>query len=111
MRAMRTAFVFAILSICCVVQAQTTQSAQRETSLSEVVQLTQGFARAGEAYFSPDMKWIIFQASAKPDAPYQMYVAPLKSEGDRIVGSGHPFRISPTRRGTRAATFRPTANH
>ncbi len=31
-------------------------------TLSQIVQLTEGFDRAGEAYFSPDMKWIVFQA-------------------------------------------------
>ena len=36
----------------------------REASiLTDLVQLTHDFDRAGEAYFSPDMKWIVFQAS------------------------------------------------
>src|SRR5688572_23383522 len=63
--------------------------------LSEVVQLTHSFQRAGEAYFSPDMKWIIFQASTRPDESYQMYVAQLKWEGERIAGLFTPIRISP----------------
>src|ERR1700733_10714050 len=54
--------------------------------LSDRVQLTSGFDKAGEAYFSPDMKWIIFQASPKGMPHYQMYVAPLKWEGDKIIG-------------------------
>jgi len=37
----------------------------RETSLTDVTQLTQGFDRAGEAYFSTDMSWIIFQGTPK----------------------------------------------
>ena len=47
----------------------------REESLSGIVQLTSGFEKAGEAYFSPDMNWIIFQATPKGQPQYQMYVA------------------------------------
>ncbi len=74
--------------------AQTTLPAERETSLRDIVQLTSGFARAGEAYFSPDMKHIIFQASPERDAHYQMYVAAVKWEGERIAGLDEPKRIS-----------------
>jgi Tol biopolymer transport system component len=91
---MRTVLL-ALLMPVHVALAQTTQPAERESSLSDVVQLTTGFARAGEAYFSPDMKWMIFQASRERDAQYQMYVAPLKWAGDRIEGSTYPIRISP----------------
>jgi TolB protein len=63
--------------------------------LTDIVQLTHGFDRAGEAYFSPDRHWIIFQASPHGQPHYQMYVAALKWEGDRIVGAGTPTRISP----------------
>ena len=104
---MRSAFVFTLLCVVSFLKAQTTRPAERETSLSDVVQLTQAFARAGEAYFSPDMRWIIFQESHKPDAPYQMYVAPLKWEGDRIAGSGHPFRISPDQARNTCGYFSP----
>src|SRR4051812_6103643 len=45
--------------------------------LGDVTQLTSGFDRAGEAYFSPKMDWIIFQATPHGEADYQMYVAPL----------------------------------
>ena len=62
--------------------------------LSDSIQLTHNFQQAGEAYFSPDMKWIVFQAMTKPDEWYVMYVAPLKWEGDRIVGIGAPVRIT-----------------
>ncbi len=73
---------------------QTTQPAERETSLSDIVQLTSGFARAGEAYFSPDMKHVIFQASPERDSHYQMYVATVRWEGERIAGLNEPNRIS-----------------
>src|SRR5687767_7633080 len=67
----------------------------RETALSDVVQLTRGFDRAGEAYFSPDTNWIIFQATPKGEKHYAMYVAKLEKQGDRITGAGEPRRISP----------------
>lgn len=66
-----------------------------EPALSDVVQLTTGFERAGEAYFSPDMSWIIFQATPKGEKQYAMFVAPLIKRGDAIVGAGTPVRISP----------------
>src|SRR4051812_19641829 len=40
-------------------------------TLSNIHQLTSTFARAGEAYFSHDMRWIIFQAAAKSEDQYQ----------------------------------------
>ena len=43
----------------------------------DVVQLTTGFKAAGEAYFSPDANWIVFQAIPTGDDHYQMYIARL----------------------------------
>ena len=62
--------------------------------LSDIRQLTSGFSRAGEAYFSPDMKRIIFQATPPGESQYQMYVACLRREGGRIVGIDSPIKIS-----------------
>jgi dipeptidyl aminopeptidase/acylaminoacyl peptidase len=67
----------------------------RETSLRDVVQLTKGLDRAGEAYFSPDMGWIIFQGTPKGEQHYAMYVAKLENNGEAIVGADKPIRISP----------------
>src|SRR5688500_14909434 len=78
------------------------QQPQREP-LTEIVQLTSGFTRAGEAYFSPDMKWIVFQA----DTPYQMYLAELKWQGDRIVATHAPMRISPDKSHNTCGHFSP----
>src|SRR5438034_5285798 len=50
-------------------------------ALSDVVQLTSGFTRAGEAYFSPDQRWIVFQASTQADPNYAMYLARLRRSG------------------------------
>jgi len=71
--------------------------------LEDHVQLTfdKVFFKAGEAYFSPDNQWVIFQAVAVPPtglAPepfYAMYVAPLHYEGDRLVGADEAILVSP----------------
>ena len=68
---------------------------EAEPALSDVIQLTNGFPRAGEAYFSRDVKWIIFQAAPQGEQHYQMYVAQLRWQGDRIAGLDQPVRISP----------------
>ena len=81
-------------------------------TLNDVVQLTSDYARAGEAYFSPDMRWIIFQAAPKGQENYQMYVARLRYDSSgttraaefversssprrRISGLERVVRISP----------------
>lgn len=71
--------------------------------LAEQVQLTfdEDFAKAGEAYFSRDDRWIIFQAvprpaeGQRPDPFYAMYVARLRYEGDRIIGADKAIQVSP----------------
>jgi TolB protein len=89
---MKLIFVFtcvlSLLSAGCV-----TQSPPRESdALDDVAQLTHGFARAGEAYFTPDSRWIVFQATPRGEANYQMYVAPLADDATRI---GQQIRVSP----------------
>lgn len=77
-------------------------------SLSRVTQLTRGFGRAGEAYFSRDMRWIVFQATPPGESLYQMFVArlrwakvdELREDGSLelapgIVGIDRPIRITP----------------
>ncbi|WP_428939701.1 hypothetical protein [Fontivita pretiosa] len=89
-------------------------------SLSDIAQLTFGFSRAGEAYFSPDMKWLILQAIPEGQQHYQMYVAPVKY-GQRtaqtstvapqeIVGLGSPIRISPPNSRNTCGYFSPDGN-
>lgn len=87
--------LLALLAGCQQPELNPTPPAAEAEVLSEPLQLTRNFARAGEAYFSPDMKWIIFQASTKPDADYEMYVAQLKWADGRITGINTPIRISP----------------
>ena len=78
-----------------VVSAVEVEPVGREEFLSNVVQLTKGYEKAGEAYFSPDMKWIIFQATPKDKKQYQMFVAKLTRENGDIVGIETPTQINP----------------
>ena len=45
--------------------------------LKKIRQVTSGFARAGEGYFRPDGKAVIFQASDALDGDYQIYTQDL----------------------------------
>lgn len=108
---MRTALFSLVLLLPHVAVAQTTQPAGREASLTDIVQLTTGFARAGEAYFSPDMNWIIFQASRERDAHYQMFLAKVNWEDDRIIGAGAPMQISDENSRNTCGYFSPDGKH
>src|SRR5581483_11725436 len=68
--------------------------------LHNIKQVTHDFVRAGEGYFSPDAKQIIFQAEEKGENPfYQMFVMELKS--------GMVRRVSPGVGKTTCGYFRP----
>lgn len=70
-------------------------TAGESATLSDIVQLTSGFERAGEAYFSPDMHWIIFEAVPRGQQHYQMYLAHLRYRDGAVAGADDPIRISP----------------
>jgi hypothetical protein len=85
--------------------------------LTHHVQLTSRdkFVKAGEAYFSPDGGWIIFQAVAVPeegkeaDPFYAMYVAKLKRDRftEEITGIEKPIRVSPADSANTCGWFAP----
>ncbi|HTU90101.1 MAG TPA: biopolymer transporter Tol, partial [Gemmataceae bacterium] len=58
--------------------------------LKNIRQITTGFVRAGEGYFSPDGKSIIFQAEEKDSGNpfYQIFVQDLQSKRVRRVSPG-----------------------
>ena len=84
--------------------------------LENHVQLTPSdrFRKAGECYFSPDGTQIIFQAVEKKKNPkleeafYQMYVADLVFDGDRVVGIDNIKRLSPPGSSNTCGWFHPT---
>ncbi|MBS0195252.1 MAG: PD40 domain-containing protein [Planctomycetes bacterium] len=85
--------------------------------LTNHVQLTSRdqFTKAGEAYFSPNDGWIIFQATAvpepgkEPEPFYSMFVARLtRNEGGRITGIEKPIRVSPDNSANTCGWFDPS---
>jgi Tol biopolymer transport system component len=81
--------------------AQTaTPSYQERDFLSRVRRLTVEGKRAGEGYWAPDGKRIVFQSEREPGNPfYQIYVLDL--------GTGDTLRVSPGVGKTTCAFFRP----
>lgn len=87
---------------------------------SDYVQLTSRdlYVKAGEAYFSPDDKWVIFQAVEVPaagkeaDPFYAMYVAPLLrgEDGRKITGLGKAIRVSAPNTANTCGWFDPSRN-
>ncbi len=67
--------------------------------LSNIRQVTSGFSKAGEGYFSPDGRTIIYQAVADPYPFYQIYTQSL--------AGGEPLRVSTSRGKTTCSFFRP----
>jgi Tol biopolymer transport system component len=57
--------------------------------LQNIRQVTSGFARAGEGYFRPDGKAIIFQAAAPGEDDYQIYTLDLApGASPKLVSTG-----------------------
>ncbi len=62
--------------------------ASREAKhLKNIKQATFGFSRAGEGYFSPDGRSIIFQAAAPKEENYQIYTLELKPDAKPLLVS------------------------
>jgi len=70
--------------------------------LSNTRQLTSGFVKAGEGYFSPDGKQIVYQAQPLDYPFYQIYRQPLNGES-----AARPVRISTGRGRTTCSYFSP----
>ncbi len=56
--------------------------------LANIRQVTSGMTKAGEGYFSPDGKQIIYQAITKDYPFYQIYTQPLEGGKPRLVSTG-----------------------
>src|SRR5438874_6754276 len=82
--------------------AQPAEWEQAESAhLKNIKQVTRDFARAGEGYFSPDGKTIIFQAEEKDTGNpfYQIFTQDL--------ATGRPVRVSPGVGKTTCSFFSP----
>ena len=56
--------------------------------LSNIQQVTSGFRKAGEGYFSPDGKKIIYQAIRREYPFYQIYTQPLDGGDPQLISRG-----------------------
>ena len=82
---------------------QTASTYQERDFLTRVRRLTIEGRRAGEGYWSPDGKRLVFQSEREPGNPfYQIYVLDL--------GTGDTKRISPGFGKTTCAFFRPNSD-
>ena len=63
-------------------------SSVESSYLSGIRQVTDGFVKAGEGYFSPDGKQIIYQAVRQEYPFYQIYTQPLKGGTPRLISTG-----------------------
>lgn len=93
---MRTLACFSILLFCSAALAQESEVERR--FLSNIRQVTKGMEKAGEGYFSPDGKEIVYQAVAGYPF-YQIFTQPL--------AGGEPKRISTGRGRTTCSYFSP----
>lgn len=73
---MKLSFIGMVLCLAGVPLVHGAENAAAEP-LADVVQLTGGFARAGEAYFSPDGKQIIFASSLEGHRSYELFMMNL----------------------------------
>ena len=104
MTVFRTALVAGLLAAPVfsgvVIRGQDAPAYQERDFLSRVRRLTVEGKRAGEGYWSPDGKRLVFQSEREPGNPfYQIYVLDL--------ASGDTKRISPGTGKTTCAFFRP----
>ncbi len=96
-------FVLASLAICTLTSSATAQTSIEGKYLTNIRQVTSGFVKAGEGYFSSDAKMIVYQA-VRPEYPfYQIYTQPL--------AGGEPKLISTGRGRTTCAYFSPDGKH
>jgi TolB protein len=80
-------------SICLIATASFNAAARAEDSieskfLSNIRQVTSGFEKAGEGYFSPDGKTIIYQAVRNEYPFYQIYTQPLANGEPKLISTG-----------------------
>src|SRR5258707_13453628 len=82
--------MFALLACLALAADPADWQKQEAVHLKNIQQLTTDFVRAGEGYFSPDGKHIIFQAEEKGSGNpfYQIFVMELETKQYRRVSPG-----------------------
>ena len=83
------AILLTLVSDTVLLHAQDTSVSELEsTFLKNVRQVTSSFVKAGEGYFSPDGKRIVYQAITKDYPFYQIYTQSLEDGRPRLVSTG-----------------------
>ncbi len=81
-----------VLWLCLLAHRRSTWAAEDSCEpryLSNMRQVTSGFVKAGEGYFSPDATTIVYQA-IRPEYPfYQIFTQPLANGEPRLISTGH----------------------
>lgn len=89
---MRTSILIVTLltagSLTAISTADETPAQQESKYLSNIRQVTSGLPRAGEGYFSPDGKSIVYQAYPVGYPFYQIYVQDLEDGKPRRISTG-----------------------
>ncbi len=67
-----------------------------QNSLSDIVQLTDGFDRAGEAFLSPDGRWVVFRAVPSGGNLPRLYLAKVNLDSPKTMELEAPICITPT---------------
>src|SRR5260370_29298673 len=93
--------MFALLTCLALAAEPADWEKAEEPYLKDIKQLTHEFVRAGEGYFAPDGKQIIFHAEEKDTGNpfYQIFTKDL--------ATGKTTRVSPGPRKTTSSYFRP----
>ena len=83
------------LAVCCILFTASSADAAEPTTpdveskyLANIHQVTHGLPRAGEGYFSPDGKTIVYQAYPVGYPFYQIYTQNLESGDVRRISPG-----------------------
>ena len=83
-------FVAALIMFCG--SARAAEDAPRDSIesnyLSNPRQVTDGFVKAGEGYFSPDAETIVYQAVPQQYPFYQIYTQPLAGGEPKLISTG-----------------------
>jgi len=77
-----------VLLSAVLVNAEEPKESVEPTFLSNIRQVTDGFEKAGEGYFSPDGKTIIYQAVPREYPFYQIYTQPLDGDRPKLISTG-----------------------
>ena len=83
-----TAYLLLFLAAAQPPPSEVPLASEEAQHLRDIRQLTRGFQRAGEAYFSPDARRIIFQAVTDDYPFYQIFTMKLDASGLNRVSTG-----------------------